>query len=51
MLQSIFDWFGSITGFGIDPLIPATFGFLLFIFAISEFFRLLEIIVVHISRR
>lgn len=51
MIQDIFDWFGQLDIYGIDPALVATIGFGLLLFAISEFFRLFELILSHLTKR
>ena len=51
MVQELFDWFGTITDFGVDPALASAFGFCILLFAVSEFFRLFELLITHITRR
>lgn len=51
MLTNLYNWIGSLDGFGVDPELSAIFGFVLFLFAVAEFFRLLELIISHLTKR
>ena len=51
MLQSVFEWFGQLDIYGVDPILVSAFGFCLLLFCISEFFRLFELLIVRIFGR
>lgn len=51
MVQNIFNWFGQLSGYGVDPALASAFGFCILLFAISEFFRLFELVITHVTRR
>lgn len=48
MLTDIFNYLGQLDIYGVDPIIAASFGFCVLIFGISEFFRLIELLIVRI---
>lgn len=49
MIAQVFDYLGSLSGYGVSPECIALFGFGLFLFSISEFFRLLELLIARIT--
>lgn len=48
MLESFFQWLGEVNIYGVDPIIVTSIGFSILIFCISEFFRLIELLIVRI---
>lgn len=48
MLESFFQWLGEVNIYGVDPIIVTAIGFSILIFCISEFFRLIELLIVRI---
>lgn len=48
MLNQFFTWLGDLNIYGVDPIIASAFGFCILIFCISEFFRLIELLIVRI---
>lgn len=51
MLESIFNYLGQLNIYGVDPDLVAMIGFCLLLFGVSEFFRLLELVLAHLTKR
>lgn len=51
MVSQLINWIGQFNNLGLDPDLAATFGFCLFLFAVSEFFRLFELVLSHLTKR
>lgn len=48
MMNQFFEWLGELNIYGVDPIIVTSVGFCILIFCISEFFRLIELLIVRI---